>query len=331
MTIRRATEADRDALRELWVEFAGATPPWVEDAQGETFAELDRALAAGTAAIAEERGETVGFACAVSRNAGAAELTELYVRPRARRSGVATALVRAVLEAAGADYVHVAVGVDNEPARAFYERLGFQPERLILRLDPAQPGRAPGEVRSFGSIHVQTDDLTAVERGVRQFVPRLPGASQGSVVTPPRNGWIGVYDELCDRDPEMLRRLARELSARTGSVVLTLGVEPAGLGRYVLFERGQVVDEYLSVPEHHGQLPPGDVVALGSNPRVMARLTGADPARLREAARTAASPDDLPPATELLEQLADAIPVSGATHGYKEARGQPGAIDIPRS
>ena len=112
---------------------------------------------------------------------------------------------------------------------------------------------------------------------------------------------------------------------------MTLGVEPAGLVRYVLFERGQVVDEYLSVPEHHGQLPPGDVVALGSTPGVLARLTGAAPARLREAARTAASPDDLPPATELLEQLADAIPVSGATHGYNEARGLPGAIEIPRS
>src|SRR3712207_5773740 len=49
---------------------------------------------------------------------------------------------------------------------------------------------------SFGSIHVQTDDVDAVKRAVRQFVPRLPGRSQGSVVVPPRDGWTSVYDEL---------------------------------------------------------------------------------------------------------------------------------------
>ena len=54
------------------------------------------------------------------------------------------------------------------------------------------------------------------------------------------------------------------------------------------------------MPEYHGPLPPGDVIALGANPTVVARLTGADPARVREVARTAASPADLPPALELL-------------------------------
>ena len=47
-------------------------------------------------------------------------------------------------------------------------------------------GSAPSPEPSFGSIHVQTDDVDAVVRAVRQFVPRLPGGSQGSVVLPPR-------------------------------------------------------------------------------------------------------------------------------------------------
>ena len=34
------------------------------------------------------------------------------------------------------------------------------------------------------------------------------------------------------------------------------------------------------MPEYHGPLPPGDVIALGANPTVLARLTGADPARV---------------------------------------------------
>ena len=70
-----------------------------------------------------------------------------------------------------------------------------------------------------------------------------------------------------------------------------------------------MVDEYASLPEFHGALPPGDVIALGANPTVVARLTGADPARVRAVARTAASPDDLPPALELHAQIAEMMGV----------------------
>ncbi len=87
-------------------------------------------------------------------------------------------------------------------------------------------------------MHVQTDDLDGVIRAVRQFVPRMPGGSKGSVVAPPRNGWIGVYDELTDRNPEMLRRLAREISDRMGAVVLLLGVEEGQVVRFVLSSAG---------------------------------------------------------------------------------------------
>jgi hypothetical protein len=70
-----------------------------------------------------------------------------------------------------------------------------------------------------------------------------------------------------------------------------------------------VVDEYASVPEYRGPLPPGDVIALGANPTVVSRLTGADPVRVREIARTAASPADLPPALELHAQIAELMGV----------------------
>ena len=160
------------------------------------------------------------------------------------------------------------------------------------------------EAASFGSIHIQSDDLSAVARAVREFVPRLPGSSRGSLIAPPRHGWIAVYDDVCDRDPEMLRRLAKELSDRMGSVVLLLGVEREELVRMILFERGRIVDEYLSVPEFYGPLPPGDVVGLAANPRVVSRLTGADPEAVRRIAVTASSPADLRPAQELLAELA---------------------------
>ncbi len=188
--------------------------------------------------------------------------------------------------------------------------------------------RAPAA--SFGSIHVQTDDADAVVQAVRQYVPRLPGGSRGSFVAPPRNGWTAVYDELCDRDPAMLRRLARELSDRLGAVLLLLGVEHEAVVRFVLFERGRVMDEYASVPDFHGPIAPGDAVALAANPTVVARLTGADPADVRAVVRTAKVVDDLPPPRELVAQVARVLGVQGGEHGYDEARAIPGAIDLPR-
>ena len=71
------------------------------------------------------------------------------------------------------------------------------------------------------------------------------------------------------------------------------------------------------MPEHYGALPPGDVIALAANPRVVARLTGADPGLIRAVARTAAAPAELPPAQELLEAIAAAIGLEGADHGWE--------------
>ncbi|HZT52988.1 MAG TPA: hypothetical protein VE995_01245, partial [Gaiellaceae bacterium] len=112
-----------------------------------------------------------------------------------------------------------------------------------------------------------------------------------------------------DADPARLVALAKELSYTTSGVVLALGVERGAVVRYHLFDRGADVDEYLSVPEFYGPLPPGDVYALGANATVVARLTGADPRRVREVARTAASPAELPPAPELYAQLAGVLGV----------------------
>ena len=183
---------------------------------------------------------------------------------------------------------------------------------------------------SYGSIHIQSDDVDAVERAVRQFVPRLPGGSQGSVVVPPDEGWTSVYDELCDREPEMLRRLAREISDRMGAFVVALGVEEGRVVRYIALERGRVVDEYLSVPEYYGPLPPGEVIALGANPRLMARMTGADLESVRAIAKTARTPDELQAAGALLAQLAQAFGIERGAHGYGEAATAPGAISVRR-
>ena len=242
-------------------------------------------------------------------------------------------VVRRLIEearAAGADMVEIETTHEDGEA---WIRAGFTETARVLQAPvDALDGHlgARGEP-SFGSIHVQTDDVDAVVRAVRQFVPRLPGGSQGSVVLPPHDGWTSAYDELTDREPEMLRRLAREISDRMGAFVLTMGLEEGSVVRYVALERGRVVDEYLSVPEHYGLLPPGEVIALGANPRLMARLTGADPDAVRAIARTASSPVELPPAAELLAELARLFGLPQAADGYPEAAEREGAIVIPRA
>ena len=52
------------------------------------------------------------------------------------------------------------------------------------------------------------------------------------------------------------------------------------------------------------------MIALRANPTLVARLTGADPLRVREVARTAASPSELPPATDLYAQIAELMGVT---------------------
>jgi hypothetical protein len=232
---------------------------------------------------------------------------------------------------AGAD--RIVLETSHEAGDAWI-RAGFTETARVLEAPVDELERHLAAARkepSFGSIQVQSDDVDAVVRAVRQYVPRLPGGSQGSVVLPPAEGWTSVYDELTDREPEMLRRLAKELSDRMGSLVLTMGVEEGAVVRYVALERGRVVDEYLSVPEHYGPLPPGEVIALGANPRLMARLTGANPEDVRAAARTGRSADELPPAAELLTELARVFHIPRGAFGYGRAREDEDAIEIARS
>ncbi|MGY1742053.1 MULTISPECIES: GNAT family N-acetyltransferase [unclassified Blastococcus] len=62
------------------------------------------------------------------------DVHRLVVAASAARRGIGTALVSAVLAAAGARPTVVATGRDNAPARALYQRLGFVPtgDREVL-------------------------------------------------------------------------------------------------------------------------------------------------------------------------------------------------------
>lgn len=317
MSVRPATEADQAVLRELWEEFEAEIPAPPEFV--ETWEEEWQDVAAdiggrGAVYLAEDDGAAAGAVRATMLPGDVWHIVFAHVRPRVRRQGVLKELMAVMLEEGrrrGSTRVTLDVMADNHVGVTAWKRLGFEPEKLYMAaaLDVAAGRAGGGEHRpSHGALYVQTDDHDVVEQTVAKYLPRI-GRSAATTVGQPANGWTRVDDELCSRDPKALRRLGREMSLALGAVVLTLGVEESAVVRYVLWDRGGVADEYASVPEYFGELPPGDVVALGANPTVAQRLTGADPARVRAVARTAASTEDLPAPDELYAQLAEVLGV----------------------
>ena len=298
--IRAATADDLPLVRELWQAFDSEIPdePWREDDLEEDLAWVEQAIKEEIVLLADEdglavarrRGEKLGF------------LEVVYVRPQARRGGLGAELVRQAvtrLREAGAEMLELEVLASNEEARSIYERWGLKPVELTLGAPLAQLEQrlAPSDGPTFGFVHVQTDDVEKVRQDAVKVLRLEPEVKVGT-------GWVRVRSDATDEDPVRLKSLAKELSYTTGGVVLSLGIDRGVVVRYDLFDKGADVDEYLSVPEYFGPLPPGDAYALGANATVVARLTGADPKRFREVARTAAAPSDLPPARELYEQLA---------------------------
>jgi GNAT superfamily N-acetyltransferase len=282
--IRAATDTDKELVQELWHAFNAEVPdaPWRDDDEDDFAPDLVLLSDDDGVIALSKRGSRVWFVDVV------------YVRPEARGRGVGTDLIRAAAEQLGSDAVlELDVLESNAGARRLYERLGFRTVERTLALE-VRPRREGGP--TYGAVHVQTDDVDAVQRNAAKVLHADAQVTLGS-------GWVRV-----DAEPDKLRNLARELSFTSG-VAVALSVEEGAVVRYLLFDRGSMVDEYASVPEFHGELPPGDVIALGANPTVVARLTNADPARVRAVARTAASPEELPPADDLYRQIADVFGV----------------------
>jgi ribosomal protein S18 acetylase RimI-like enzyme len=306
VTIRRATESDEGVLRELWTEFEreipepfGESEPWEEE-----WSDTLDDIRGGGVFIAEDAEGPLGVARIEAAHHGRAHVQLVYVRSRGRRQGVAKALLAdcvADAKARGAGWVTLEVLTSNEVGVTAWRRLGFREysvemvapvEDLERRLTEEPHGEA------HATTHVQTDDEQSVDRAIAQFIPRLESPEVGR-----SESWIRIADPVLDRDREAHGRFARELSERLGAVTVALALE-SEVVRFRLYERGRMVDEYLSVPTYYGPLPKGDELALAANPTLVSRLTGADRDDVKRVARTASSTAELPPAEELYERLA---------------------------
>jgi ribosomal protein S18 acetylase RimI-like enzyme len=82
--------------------------------------------------VAASGQQVVGFAQYLRRFDGDGELARIYVHPDHQRRGIGRAFLKsglAALDAAGIGQCYVSVEMDNNPARAFYERFGFRLRR----------------------------------------------------------------------------------------------------------------------------------------------------------------------------------------------------------
>jgi ribosomal protein S18 acetylase RimI-like enzyme len=310
VNIRSAHPEDVDLLMSLVERLESELPdlPYAEDPAEFERAKVERMVTDGVALIAEEDGNAIGYALARYGDHGPTTVyvSDLWVDSTVRGQGIGRELLRRVSDAAiGHGSTHVVLDVDstNRDAIGFYEHLGFEEGAKIFRADVhalLQEREPPPE--TVGALHVQSDDAEGVERVVSDFLPRLVRGA--SVQVERGRAWTVVRMEPFGQD--VLRKLGVELSYRFVVTVL-LTLEAGAVVRFVIHDRGRMVDEYLSVPNYFGPLPPGDALALRANPTVVSRLTGAEPSRVRAVARNGDRPGDLPPAHELYAQIADVL------------------------
>jgi ribosomal protein S18 acetylase RimI-like enzyme len=305
--IRNAQPEDVGLLMSLVERLESELPdlPYPEDPVEVERRKVEQMVDDGVALIAEEGDDAVGYVLARYGDHGPATVyvSDLWVDSKLRRQGVARELLRQVSEAAAAHgNTHLVLDVDsrNRDAIVFYEHLGFEESAKIFHVEvETLLQESDQRPESVGALHVQSDDAQAVERVVSEYLPRLLRGA--SAQTGRGRTWTVVRVSPFDLDT--LRKLGAELSYRFGVTVL-LTLEDGAVVRFIIHDQGRMVDEYLSVPDYFGPLPPGDALALRANPTVVSRLTGAQAARVRAVARSADSPAELPPADELYAQIA---------------------------
>ena len=118
MTITKITDAQIAALERLCF-----SDPWSENS---IASELKNPLSLWL--VAEAEGCVLGY-IGSQTVMGEADMMNVAVHPDHRRQGVAEALVTALMQAlrgADATILTLEVRISNEPAKAMYEKLGFQ-------------------------------------------------------------------------------------------------------------------------------------------------------------------------------------------------------------
>ena len=192
---------------------------------------------------------------------GRAHIQLVHVRPRARRQGVAKALLRECVQDArdrGAARVSLDVLADERDAREVVAAARLRGARRCCMVAPVDALERAARARSRSASRGRRRTCrptTSCRSSARsqQFVPRLEAPEVSS-----NGSWIRVVDPVLDRDREA-HGAVRQASSPSGSARsrVALALEHGAVVRFRLYERGRMVDEYLSVPTFYGALPEG--------------------------------------------------------------------------
>jgi ribosomal protein S18 acetylase RimI-like enzyme len=130
--IRAGRRSDFQALRRLWQEMSteAAAGPYGPSSFDEYWRDAKSLLRHNLVVVAEgPDGALLGCAFAARTRKDIGHVFGLYVRPEARRRGVAKAMLKAaaaVLRENGVRWILADLELGNEEALRFYERLGFE-------------------------------------------------------------------------------------------------------------------------------------------------------------------------------------------------------------
>lgn len=145
-TVEPATREELETLAGWWVDLAAEQREYGSHVLAARNREAIRELLAGHrfhdgVLVARLDGELAGFATfavedgSFALDASRGLLSNLYVRPDRRRSGVGTALLGAVesrLAERGVDVIRLEAMADNEAARRFYRANGYESHRVTM-------------------------------------------------------------------------------------------------------------------------------------------------------------------------------------------------------
>lgn len=146
MEIEFATVDQAEALTDLWVALADEQTQYDSHVLGErnrsvVADELSRHAVTDRLVIATEDGEAIGFVMfALDRASYEMDVTQgiienLYVRPEFRNDGIGSELLATAerqLDKRGADTVVLEAMTENQAARRFYRRHGYDSHRVQL-------------------------------------------------------------------------------------------------------------------------------------------------------------------------------------------------------
>jgi ribosomal protein S18 acetylase RimI-like enzyme len=141
ISIRQASLQDAAALADLIEAFtnnkSSVSYTVTSDVAAERLTSLESLQSVFVAELASEVVGFVGLRVSPSldQEVPYAEVTELYVRPKARRRGIALALMAEAEKAAvaaGATSVHLIAHREDHEAISFYDRAGYEPLYLGL-------------------------------------------------------------------------------------------------------------------------------------------------------------------------------------------------------